>query len=250
MHNRRDIGIVFDGSFDGFLNIIYGFYYDKIVPADIVTENFQPKLGVKYDFLYTDYDKALKVSNGIKKKISADAFNHLYSAFFNKDDERYMHLFNYIVAGFKTGWRIDSHSHWEFVLKTHKYSMNTLNEAHFFKEFIRFKNTKSNILYSRIEPENNILTFVADHFASRLIDEKWIIHDACRNLAIIYDASEWVLYEVPQDAVFETDSGEEDYQELWIAFFNAIAIEERISKKRQRNMLPIRYRKNIVEFKR
>lgn len=251
MCDRRNIGIVFDGSFEGFLCIIHDFYYKKIIPAEIVCEKgFQQSLGINYQNTFTDYENALVVSEGIRKKISQDCFNTLYCGFSNKDENRFMDLFNYAIAGFKIGKDIDRYEQWDFVLQAHKHARNTLNEAHFFKEFIRFRETKDGVLYSRIDPENNVLPFIADHFASRLIDEKWIIHDANKGMAVVYDSKEWAVYDTPANATVEISGDEENFQNLWIAFFNAISIKERESNKRQRNMLPLRYRKNMLEFKR
>ncbi|MDR2902989.1 MAG: TIGR03915 family putative DNA repair protein [Clostridiales bacterium] len=253
MCDRRTVGLTIDGSFEAFLCVIHAFYYEKIMPAHIVDEAlYQPTLGTAYLHIKTDPEKAAAVTEGIRKKISADCLQYLYCAFLNKDEQRYMDLFHYVVAGFKTGRAIDRYEQWQSVLNTHKYARNTLNEAHFFKEFIRFKKTVSGVFYARVEPENHVLPLIADHFASRMIDERFMIHDVRRRLAVVYDTAEWAIFDIPANAetVVTLAGDETDFQDLWITFFNAVAVEERISKKRQRNILPLRYRKNMTEFKR
>lgn len=251
MCDRRAVGVIFDGSFEAFLCVIHDFYYKKLLPADIVCETmFQQRLGMDYRRVEADSDNAAAVADGIRKKISEECFENLYSAFLNKDESKYMDLFRYIVAGFKIGREIDRYEQWQSVRQTHKYARNTRNEAHYFIEFIRFKDTKNGVLYARIEPESHVLPLIADHFASRLISERWMIHDVNRRLAVVYDTNEWAIYETPAHAVVEISDTEEQFQDLWIAFFNAIAVKERISHKRQRGMLPLRYRTNMPEFKR
>jgi probable DNA metabolism protein len=57
------------------------------------------------------------------------------------------------------------------------------------------------------------------------------------------------LDEVNQEEIEKLAGCEDDYQNLWEEFFRSVSIKERESHKLQRNNLPLRYRKNMVEFK-
>lgn len=46
----------------------------------------------------------------------------------------------------------------------------------------------------------------------------------------------------------ELSEQQEEYVDLWKTFFDKIVIKERINKKLQTNMLPLRYRKHMTEF--
>ena len=69
-------------------------------------------------------------------------------------------------------------------------SRQVTNEAHSFREFIRFANISSGfpILVSHISPKSNVLTLVAPHFSDRLPSENWMILDDNRQLAVVHPA--------------------------------------------------------------
>ncbi len=249
MYNRGNVVVVFDGTFDCFLCIIYAFYYEKLLPSRIVCDKFfQQSLEAEYVTVALDVDKAKTVAKAIRKKISYDCYETLYLAFLNANENRYIDLLNYVVAGFKIGADIERYAKWDFVLRTYAYAKRVFGEAHLFKGFLRFKDTRQGVLYAEIEPENNVLPIVADHFCSRLINEKWMIHDTKRCIAAIYDGVALEMHEVPAKADVSLTDDEEYFQGLWQAFFNQIAIKERVSRKRQRGVVPIKYRKNMIEF--
>lgn len=245
----RDTILTFDGSFEGFLCLIHAFYYDKLKPSGIVCENqYQQRLGAEYRKVETDYNKAETVANGIRKKISINCYDTLYTAFLNESDDKFMDLFNYCVLGFKAGRDVDKFEKFDFVLKTHDYAQRVIGESHLFKGFVRFKKTAENILYARIEPKNNVLPMLIEHFVTRLPDEKWIIHDAGRQLAAIYDAEEAAIYETPAFIEVSNSNDEDYFQNMWRVFNSEISVMGRVSRNRQRNMLPLRYRSNMTEF--
>ena len=255
MHNGGTVGkpkagVIFDGTFDGFLTIVHSFYYQKLCPAAIADESsFQQELGLTYTQVTTDHGKAATVAEGFRQKCGPDCFQTLYAGFLHRESDRLMDLFSYVIAGFKLGPSIDQKLTWPFVLKTHYYAGNTLREAHLFKGFLRFKNTTSGVFYAELEPENHILPLIADHFTDRLMNERWIIYDKKRKLAAVYDTQQWAIYDAPAGAMAAVSQDEDQFQALWTAFYEAIAIQERKSDKRQKQMLPLRYRKHMTEFK-
>jgi len=246
---KNEVPVFFDGSFDGFLSIVYAVYYDKIAPLSIQTENgAQLSLLIEPYFVETDFDKAAKVYKGIKRKISSEAAGTVYNAFLSFEESKFMTILKYIKLGFKVGHMVDSHLQQDFVRDIRKMAGHVGREAHLLTGFCRFAETKQGVLYSPVTPKNDVLGILAEHFKERLMNEQWVIHDKRRNKAAIYDGEGYVIAATPKDAVVNYADGEEQVQELWVAFFNTLAIKERSNKKLQRQLLPLYFRKNMTEF--
>lgn len=141
----------------------------------------------------------------------------------------------------------------EGVFRSFALSRNVGKEIHFHKEFLRFEELESGILYARIGPKNNIITFVTPHFADRLPLENFVIHDVNRHIFAMHEAEkDWYLVYDPEgmDKIeYTVSQNEERYSELFIHFFHTIAIKERKNPGLQLNMLPLRYREYMTEFR-
>lgn len=249
MHYGRDIAAVFDDSYEGLLSVVYAHYYDKLNPVTVVADKrYQQALDTEYLFIPTEYEKAAKVQNAIRNKISADAEQQLYYTFLADGEERYFDMYRYILLGFKVGADVDRYEQIDYVLRIHKLSKYVGGEAHLLKGFCRFAETEGGVYYAKISPVNNVLPILAEHFIDRLMCQQWLIHDTNRNIAAVYDGHDYLIDDVPTRAYVRLSDDEKDYQGLWSAFFTSIAVTERKNKKLQRNNLPMRFRKNITEF--
>lgn len=240
----------FDGTFEGFLCVVYAVYYEKISPASIQPEGFeQLSLDAAPRYIETDEAKATRVYNAIRKKISEEAADYVYNAVHSAEENRFTSILNYIRLGFSVGHMVDSHLHEDFVRHVHKMSKHVGREAHLLNGFCRFVETKQNAYYCKITPKNDVLPMLAVHFSQRLMNQAWVIHDKSRNKAAIYDGNSYVITTVPaSEATVSFAEGEAETQELWVTFFNTLAIKERKNAKLQRQLLPLYFRKNMTEF--
>ncbi|MDR0272073.1 MAG: TIGR03915 family putative DNA repair protein [Clostridiales bacterium] len=243
--------VLFDGSFDGFLSVVYAVYYEKIAPTSIQPEGMeQLALGAPPRFIEADSERAARVYKAVREKISEDSAYYIYNAFHSYNENRMMAILNYIRLGFSVGQMVDSHLHEDFVRLVQGLSRNVWKEAHLLMGFCRFAETKQNAFYCKITPKNDVLSHLAEHFCQRLMNQAWVIHDKRRNKAAIYDGNSYVIAAVPpNDATVIYADGEEETQELWTTFFNTLAIKERKNKKLQRQMCPLYFRGNMLEFK-
>jgi len=245
----RELAVVFDGSLEGFLCVVYAHYYDKIKPIDIQKEGeYQNTLCADEYYIPTDFDKAARVQKGIRKKISLQAEDYLSYAFLSEDESRYMSLFRYLLLGFKLGKSIDCHLQEDCVLAVHKLARYVGREAHLLTGFSRFAETKQGIFYCSIAPKNNVLRILAEHFSDRMMNQAWVIHDKIRKQAAVYNGEYYAIGNVPDGASFEYKDKELQIQELWRTFFSSVSIKERENKKLQRNLLPLYFRKSMLEF--
>ncbi|MCL2708777.1 MAG: TIGR03915 family putative DNA repair protein, partial [Defluviitaleaceae bacterium] len=247
---KSEFAVLFDGSFDGFLCVVHAFYRDKIVPVCIQTEReYQKAIGVEEYFVASDESKSAEVIGAIRKKISENSAHYLYNAFLADREERFMDMFRYALLGFRKGHLVDNLMQEDCVLRVHKLAKQVGRETHLMCGFSRFAETKQGVYYCEITPKNNIAALLADHFSSRFMNHAWVIHDKTRKIAAIYDGCDYFVESVPGDATFDFADREEQMQGLWATFFSTIAIEERSTHKRQRQMLPLYFRGQMTEFR-
>ncbi len=249
MNEASAIGAIFDGSIEGFMCVIFAHYYQKLSFGHICIEaDYQPQIDTEYMFISSDSEKAHRVFNAIKKKISERAEYHVYHCFYSHEPTRFDLLYRYLIKGFKLGADVDAHMHDDTVLGVHKLARYVSREAHLLKGFCRFAKTAEGIYYAVITPVNFPLPILAEHFRDRLMDQAWIIHDKTHHMAAVYDGFDYVIAPVPPEAQVNLSEDEPNYQALWKTFFNTIGIKARLNPRLQRNLLPLRYRGNMTEF--
>ena len=247
----RDVVMLFDGSFDGFLSVVYDVYYERLEPAGIVDESGgQLTIDCLPYIVSTDAVKADKVLAGIGEKVSFEAAARVYHAFLTPDEGRFMVLLGYIRMGFRLGHMVDNYMRDDTVLRVHNLAKQTCRESHLLLGFCRFSETKQGVFYCPITPRNDVLPIVAEHFSQRLMNQAWVIHDKTRNQAAVFDGRKYVIADVPRDVSFDLADGEEETRELWIRFFDSLTIQARMNKKVQRQLLPLYFRSNMTEFTR
>ena len=249
MADRKQLAVTFDGSYEGFLCIVHAYYYDAIMPINIQTDDdYQQALDTEEYYVSTDLNKAMQVQLGIRSKISTEAEGYLTYNFLAEGNERFMDMFRYILLGFKVGREVDRHMQQDYVLGVQKRARYVGREAHLLLGFTRFAETKQGIFYSSISPINDVLALVAEHFRDRMMNQAWVIHDKKRHKAAMYDGNEYVIGRVPKSVTVDFCDKEDFVQDLWVAFFNSVTIQERINKSLQRNLLPLHFRKHMLEF--
>ncbi len=249
-----------DDNIDGIFTAIYLAWSSKYGHANIKIEEkcegskySNIELFAEYIAVDTDYSLSLKVSKSIKDKISDEAFEMIYRVALSDYTGKADLIYRFLIMGFSIGSSITQHLGNEIVNQVFKINKFVNNEAHHLFGFLRFSEQENGLLTSVIHPKNHVLTIITPHFADRLPNERFIIYDENRKLASFHvPGNPWILAEVPeldQARLEEISFREDEYRDLWKAFFEHIAIKERINSKLQRNNLPLRFRGDMVEFK-
>ena len=96
-------------------------------------------------------------------------------------------------------------------------------ENHKFKGFTRFRSV-NNILYAQINPTNNIIYILCNHFKKRLKDDYFIIKDVNRNLYVFYNKKN--IYILGGINIKDLDIKTDEIEDLWKSFYNTIGIKE------------------------
>ena len=198
--------------------------------------------------------KAIAVEKLIKKHLGYEAYWDIYHAVLSDDSEKGDAILGAMLEAKKIAdsKKIMQHLSHPKVRKVFELSRKVANESHYYKEIVRFKELENGILFAQIEPRCQILTCLGDHFSNRFPLENWMIYDRTHKMFLVHrESKQWFLIvdeELNEEAVMRLSEKEKTYMTLWKGFFENIAIVERESYERQRQHLPLRYRKHVTEF--
>ncbi len=242
------IHYIYDGSFEGILTAIYHAYYNKEIPEQILSQDdLQESLMVRKVYIETDMEKADKVYHSVETKISKQAMKNIFYVYLSEERDRGTMIYQYLKLGWKMGKSIDGNLKNNHVLVVQNMYKKVSKEIHLMLGLVRFKELKNDLLYAAIEPDYNIVFALADHFAERISNERWIIHDIRRNIAVVYNKEEWLLTELKLKGDIEVHQEEESYQKLWKQYFKSISIENKVNPRLQKGYMPVRYWKHLIE---
>lgn len=243
----KEMIYVTDGSFEGILTAVFEAYKNKEEPRSIVTKDcFQPTLASEIRYIDTNQEKSDRVYNSIVSKMSYDVLELIYKAWLSEHRDVGAAIYRYIKIGLEIGNKVLSYIQNPDVQMVNDLCLKVSKEVHLFLGILRFNKLKNGIYYARIEPDNNIVMLIAGHFADRLSDQPWIIHDIKRNFSALFDTNQ-VVFSTDNISIPADYEGDGEFEALWKRYFKAIAIESRINPKLQRSFMPVRYWRNLTE---
>jgi probable DNA metabolism protein len=241
------MNVLYDGSFEGFLTLVYDVYYEALTPSSIIKTEPKELLFETLHLIFTDETKAHKVLLALQNKFSKEHFQRIFHIFLCDSISFEMELLAFIVLGFKEQKALENITI-PAVFKLQSMERELLRLTHKMYGFTRFEELEDGTLYVKIETKFNVLPFLGEHFRKRLGNHAFIIHDINRSLAFIKDKTSMSIKEV---AAFETpllSQNETHVRELWKTFFTHVAIENRRNEKLQKSLVPLLYRTYMSEF--
>ena len=239
---------IYDGTFEGLLTCIYEAYYRHETPTHILCgDELQEDLLDRCVNINTDNNKADKVLNSVRIKISNDALDNVYHAYLSEIDDIGVWIYRYLKLGWKVGTSVDSYLWEDAIIKVHEVCKKVQFESARMLGLIRFRELQGGIYYAPIGPDHNIISLIAPHFAKRLGDQSWMIHDVKRDIAALYNKKEWTIAVIRQKNALLLHGDELEFQRLWKQYFQSIAITGRCNPKLQRRNMPSRYWLYLVE---
>lgn len=245
-----------ENSLESIFTAIYLAYEEKRNHGDTyISLTDDPVLFAEDVYVTPDQDKMNKVRRSLYRIFGEQDYMSLCMALASEDEGKAQAVYRTVVDGLsggrKAGHLLDNLAN-DDVHHTFALARVVGREIGHLREFVRFQELENGVLYSKIEPRNNVAAFLMPHFSDRLPQENFMIHDGQRGIFAIHPAGkQWYLfYGGEQEAGFalEISAQEREYQELFRYFCHRIAIEERRNPKLQQNMLPLRFRKNMTEF--
>jgi probable DNA metabolism protein len=242
----------YQDGFEGFLCALFQCLADAVEPAGFLrgTAEAEPDLFEKIIInVETDRQTAMQFRGRFVEATSRETFATARFAFHSQREDVETILWRYFKLGFKVGKKLKYMLADRDVNYIDKLARGVAHEAHKYKGFVRFREVTQGFLYARIEPQADILVFLAQHFAERVSDRPWMIHDPGRSQAVVYDLKQWkFLQDVDASGEPEYSEAEENCSSLWRHYFNRLAIPERHNPRLQQQHVPLRARKYLVEF--
>lgn len=247
---------IYDGSFAGLLTAVFESYTARhcnvvLLEQNKVRNNFFDPVVV----ITTAQEKALRVWNGLKKKLTTAQQVQYYSAFLAEDATIVQQLFNYarFVFDHASGAAVN-YAH-PAVMAVQQMAQKVSRERHRMTAFVRFQKTAAGLYVSVIEPDYNVLPLIRRHFKNRYADQRWVIYDRKRKYGIYYDLQSihevWIEAATPgmiaSAAEMVLDVSEALYSTLWKDYFKSANIKERKNTPLHIRHIPKRYWKHLTE---
>lgn len=235
--------IVYDGTFEGFLTVIFT-QYKEIFKIKIESEKDQISF-LDQKYIKTNFEKAKRVEDSIKKNISKEFYYDIKIAFKSDYKNKDTIIARLIKLSFLKGEKITKSTN-KYAIAFNKMVKNHSREAHAFKGLLRFKEIQEGFLFAKYESHNDILEDLSRHFLQRMPKEKFVIYDKNRNKAFVSIYGNFEMVKILNLDIKESKK-EEFFQNLWIGFYDAIAIKERKNKKLMIENMPKKYWKYLPE---
>lgn len=238
---------LYDGTYEGFLTLVYETYYLKLEIKSIKKEK---PYNLLFEDLYeviTDENKAKKVLIALKEKFTTKNFDTINNVFLCDSKDFEQNLLEYIILGFKNQNNLKNINQ-KSVFFLQELEKELFRVVHRMYGFVRFEELEDNTLYAKIDTKFNILYFLGKHFFQRLGTTNFIIHDVKREFAFVKHKNEISIKKVANFDEPTYSKDEDKFKKLWQTFFENVSINERKNKKLQQNFVPLMYRTYMSEF--
>ena len=242
------IDYLYDGTFEGILTCIYHHSYTEKAAGIFPAQSYQSSLLGGFREVETDPEKATIVYEAIEKKISSYDLRRIYKVYLSCDSDKESKILRYVVLGFRQGSSVSMLHGDQIVFDIQSIEKKVNVEIERMLQFVRFSVMEDNVLYSRIEPDNDVLELLHTHFCDRFRNEPFIIHDVRRKKALVAYQKRWYISAFDETDIPQVSEEEKGYRRLWKNYFDNIAIKERKNPRCQRNFMPVRYWKNLTEM--
>lgn len=249
MSDGTALSLLIDDTFEGLLTAVFDSYSLSPTPSNIQSAvGLQPLFGWRYQEIATDEKKAVRVVAGVRRRMGHLGYEKIWQGFLHADPARYAAIYRYIRLGMRIGTEIHLRLTNPTVMAVDKLCALTGREAGLLREFIRFSKLEGGVYYAEIDPEHAILPLLMPHFADRFNTQPFLIHDKTHALAGVYDRREWYITSTVGLQLPAYSADEQAYRRMWKAFYDTIAIKERVNHALRRQHMPKKYWKNIIEL--
>lgn len=212
----------------------------------------QQSLFEEYIYVPSDAVLAGKVIDAVNQKISPEFYTELAYCSLAYEADVPDVLYRMMLLGFAFGPNALSMMQYRDVMRFRQIQKRVASEVHSFREFLRFHQLPGGSYIAHIEPKSRVATALAPSFADRMPSEQWMIVDDTHREAIVHPKDAPFFLWRPTEEEFAklliSEQQNDEYTDLWAAFFHSIAIKERANARCQNNLFPLWKRKHAVEF--
>lgn len=236
-----DIYYSFDGTFEGLLSAVFLCYQKKERPV-LVSENpFTPSFFSTVHKIKTNDARATRVNNKLKTILHRNNYLRLTRAFKSGQSGKSHVCFSYILKIIDGGKDLSDNYADSDIYNLKIISDKVFAEIHRFKGFVRFEKTVSGIYYAKISPDNDIVTELLPHFATRYKNIPFIIHDVRREIYACHNNDNNAVFLDKPERLNEFLASSDKIPTLWKKYYDSVNIPQRLNEKLMKSYMPRRY---------
>ncbi len=241
-----------DGTADGFLCALACAL--EAGPEASVTDAAAESGGFLFDAprrVATDAERARRLLAELRERLSPASARRIWYASLADVPGAGAAALAYLRLAERWGARVDDYQAEPAVRRLHALAARVGAEIHRLKGLTRFRKLKDGGWWAPLAPDHRVLWPVALHFRRRMPQERWLLHDVRRGIAVVWDGRD--LSERRAERGEETSpaplaSDEAAWEELWRGFFRRIAVPGRENPALQARNMPRRYWRRLVEL--
>ena len=133
------------------------------------------ELFCEYRTVTSDPVKARKVVRSIQQKISSTAYLMVYRCALSDHPDKLDRIYRFLLLGFAYPAQLTDMLQHPYVNAVFELNRKVMNEAHLFRECVRFQALPDGVLLAHIKPKSDILTLLYPAFYDRMPSENWIV---------------------------------------------------------------------------
>jgi len=167
--------LAYDGSFSGFISLIYFCITKGIKPDYIFKFNNLPGLPV---IKIKNLNIPL-ITKYLTSKLGKDELQNIYYAYLSEIENIESFIISYIFYRINNGYNSKINMMFQKIVKNVLYEISDLSTNLIFSKV-------NNIFFAKIKPYNNVIFPLSNYFSRKLPRETWIIYDVMRSSAILH----------------------------------------------------------------
>lgn len=237
----------YDGSFSGFLTLVSHAFQKQQFPEMIVMPDTAIESLFFSHWIETDERLAKRIYTRLNERLRKENSQFIIDGFNCSAKEKERCLLDAILIALESKDLLTNHLGHQSILTLHNSIKALFSEVHLFTGFVRFEYV-GELLYSSIAPKHFSLPYLCPHFAHRYPKETLMIYDETHHLLGIIEKGHIRFVENSDPPEFNTDDTEQNIQNNWQTFLNAVTIKERKNEQLQLSHLPKRYRGHMIDF--
>lgn len=233
-----------------FLTLIDHLYRHALMPEAIHTfkekgEKIEGSLWGEQEIIGEE-EVARKVWKAILARFDSKSISLLRDAFLAPSPP-FLEMLSFVILGFKEP-KFLQNPNIPCVRNLERLHRAIHREIHRYIGFLRFKEKEAGWLYAAFAPQYLILEPLGDHFAQRMGQESFILHDEARGSAFFYSQGRRTIKTGVSVTKEENEEKKGTWEERWRLFLESATIPERRNENLQRSLLPLSYRRFMTEF--
>jgi len=185
---------LYDGTFTGFLCALYAavrhWEEDEQAAISILRENSrQSGLFPEHRIIPSSFRMATKLWSTLATRLPAHALQDLLYAFFSEEPGVEDLILHYVLLLLKKPVSARDIFADRRIQTVQRLAGRVVREIRRFQEITRFRRLQAGLYYGVLEPDYNILPFLAPYYQARFGKRQWLLHDRKRNTGLFYDGS-------------------------------------------------------------